>query len=306
MISKNKKTAIILLNWNNYEDTIDCIRSLKLATDDGDEIIVVDNGSTDTSIKKLQTVKGLTIIENSENLGFAGGNNVGILYSLEKNFDFIFLLNNDTIVSSSFLWELKQAAVQFPNTSIFCPKIYYHHDPSKIWFGGGRLRSLTGVPLHQNFGEVDSNPEDKKAKRIDFITGCAMFIRSSCWRQVGLLDERFFIYCEDVDWSMRAKNLNYECLFIPQSKIWHKEGASLKKLKSSGEFRRYKLSTRNLILLHRKHSSITKYLMQIVAVILLVVFPNFLRLFVRLGPYAAIGPIFGLIEGMFWSKSKLN
>ena len=301
-----KETTLIIPTKNRYTLLIKTLKNLKSLKVKFDEIIVVDNGSTDTSIKELQAVKGLTIIENRENVGFAGGNNVGIRYSLEKNFDFIFLLNNDTIVSSSFLLELKQAADQFPNTSIFCPKIYYHHDPRKIWFGGGRLRSLTGVPLHQNFGEVDSNPDDKKAKRIDFVTGCAMFIRRSCWRQVGLLDERFFIYCEDVDWSMRAKNLNYQCLFIPQSKIWHKEGASLKKLKSSGEFRRYKLSTRNLILLHRKHSSMAKYLMQIVAVILLVVFPNFLRLFVRFGPYAAMGPIFGLVEGMFWSKSKLN
>lgn len=306
MVLKDKKTAIILLNWNNFEDTIECVKSLKLAVDAGDEIIVVDNGSTDASIKKLKEVKGLTIIENGQNVGFAGGNNVGIRYCLEKDFEFIFLLNNDTIVSSSFLSELKQAADRFPNTSIFCPKIYYHHDPEKIWFGGGALRSLTGVPLHQKFGEVDVYPDDKVAKDVDFVTGCAMFVRSSCWRRVGLLDERFFIYCEDVDWSMRAKNLSYKCLFIPQSKIWHKEGAALKKLKSSGEFRRYKLSTRNLILLHRKHSSKLKYLIQIIAVTLLVVVPNFLRLFVRFGPYAAMGPIYGLVEGIFWSKSKLN
>src|SRR5436190_7401977 len=131
--------AVIVLNWNGRDDTLACLESLAGLNYDNFQVMVVDNGSTDGSVGAIRPrFPGVEIIETGRNLGFAEGNNVGIRLALDRGMDYVFLLNNDTVVDPSLLSELVAAAERCPEGGIFGAQILYHSDPLKIWFAGAR------------------------------------------------------------------------------------------------------------------------------------------------------------------------
>ena len=153
----------VILNWNNLPDTTECLESLRRLDTPLDEIIVVDNASTEASARYLREMfPEVTILENQRNLGFAGGNNVGIRYALERGAERVLLLNNDTVVSPSFLQELTRAMDRDSFVGIAGPKIYFYSDPKRLWFVGPKRSWLFGRPLplgHRAFGQPDSLAE---------------------------------------------------------------------------------------------------------------------------------------------------
>ncbi len=247
---KHPKVAIIILNWNGRDDTLACLESVFRIDYPNYGVIVVDNGSSDDSVPAIhQRFPQARVIETGENLGYAGGNNVGIKYALENNFDAILLLNNDTIVDKNVLNAFFSALSRYPEGAILGAKIYYHSQPHTLWFAGGKWVRET-----MDFIHIGQNQEDdRKFSRdivCDYITGCALFASAQVFRRVGLLDEDFFLTYEETDWCYRAKELGYPSICIPEAKVWHKVSASF-----GGEYSplsRYFL-TRNRLLWGKKH-----------------------------------------------------
>lgn len=241
-----KHIAISLLNFNGKKNTLDCLKSLEDLNKDRFElsIIIVDNASTDGSVESIKHyvsgIKhgGIKFIENKENLGFAGGHNVAIKYALESGADYVLLLNNDTYVDRNFVIELFKTAEKDKSVGILSPKIYfapgfeYHKDRySKneigkvLWYAGGKMDWNNVIGSHRGVDEVDREQFDQ-VEETGFITGCCAMIKKEVFERVGLLDEKYFLYYEDNDLNVRAKNVGFKTLYVPKSVIWHKNAGS--------------------------------------------------------------------------------
>jgi len=248
------RTAIIILNWNSPQLTADCIRSL-LAMDAKDyEVVVVDNGSSDGSAQWLpREFPQITVLPQSCNLGFAGGCNAGIRYALERNVEYILLLNNDTYVASDFIREMLSRMEGDAQIAVVCPKIYFADHPNVLWYAGGDFSLWTGTPRHRGWKRIDQGQFDGN-QVIAQATGCAMLVRSDALRDVGLLDEQFWAYAEDLDWSLRFLEQGYRIALAPRAHVWHYDGATSVKLMGSGsQAVRQFFSTRNMVFVARKH-----------------------------------------------------
>jgi GT2 family glycosyltransferase len=245
------RVAIIVLNWNGRAITAACLDSLKSLTYPAFEVILVDNGSIDGSQEFFrERYPWVTLLETGQNLGFTGGNNVGISYALRASADYLLLLNNDTVVDPAFLGHLVAAAEARPDVGILNPKIYYFDRPEMLWYAGGELSLYRGVSKHYGFREIDRGQYDE-AREVNFITGCAFFIKREVIEKIGLLDEYFFCYSEDADWSIRAQKAGYKGLYVPSARIWHKVGAATT---SSGNEFTMRMGTRNAMYLVSKHA----------------------------------------------------
>jgi len=223
-----KKIYIILLNWNNEEDTIECIESLKKMNYNNYKIIVIDNGSEEKSVQKIEKkYSDLCIIKNRSNLGFAGGNNVGIKYAIDNDVDYVLLINNDTTVEENFLTELVLVGETDEKKGLLGSKIYFHSEKNRIWSAGGKVNWLKNKGTHIGLDEVDEGQYDK-IKEVDYLTGCCLLIKKEVIEKIGVLEEDYFLYYEDTDFSLRAKNSGYTCVYVPASKIYHKISRSTK------------------------------------------------------------------------------
>lgn len=222
-----KQTALILVNWNSFEYTNQCLVSLSNCIQNF-EIIVVDNGSTDGSGEELKAKHPhIILIPSATNLGFAGGNNVGIKYAIDHSFEYIMLLNNDTFVAPDFLDVLVKYMDEHPEVGIIQPKIYCHHDRSLIWDGGSYFNPIFTLPYTPGALKKERAAHNQ-LKKVDWVTGCAFFTRANILKKSGLLNEKFFIYFEDVDLSFKIKKLGYQLIYHPKSVVYHIAGMSNK------------------------------------------------------------------------------
>ncbi|MCH7575393.1 MAG: glycosyltransferase family 2 protein [Candidatus Marinimicrobia bacterium] len=242
----------VVLSWNGRNDTLACLKSLLLSRYDGLRIVVVDNASTDGSADAVRAAfPDIPLIENSENLRWAGGNNVGIRYAMEQGADYILLLNNDIEVDAEMIARLAQAASELPEAGILAPKIYYAAQPDVIWYAGGGVSLWRGLFWHDGIREKDVG-QFEKARDVDYITGCAMLIRRAVLEQIGELDERFYLYGEDVDYSLRAKASGYRLRLVPGATMRHKVSASL----GPTSLRKFLIRTRSNLRLYRKYAPV--------------------------------------------------
>jgi GT2 family glycosyltransferase len=244
----NPLVSVIVLNWNGYRDTIQCLESILELEYPNYRIVVCDNGSVDGSMEQIElwakenqiaiTDPGsnltnrdryITLIQTGKNLGFAGGNNVGIRHALLDNkCKYVWILNNDTIVEPSSLSVLVAKCEGHRNIGICGSKLIYHHDRSKVQaWGGGTYNKWLG--MSQNIGghqpsSLDVDIESIE-KNIDYIVGASMLVSRSFLETIGLMNEQHFLYFEELDWAARAGN-KYSLGYCHDSIVYHKEGAS--------------------------------------------------------------------------------
>lgn len=234
-----RKVAIVIVNWNGRDDTITALNSLKQLDTRGKElsVIVVDNGSTNDSVSAISKAHPLVkLIQTGQNLGFTGGNNVGIREALEENAVFIWLLNNDTIIDRNALTILE--AFKDPRVGVVGSKIYfapgheYHKDRyakkeqgKVIWYAGGIVDWANMYASHRGVDEVDRKQYDK-IEETTFITGCSMMVRREVFDKIGLLDDAYYLYFEDLDFCLRALKAGYKLVYYPKSVIWHVNAGS--------------------------------------------------------------------------------
>ncbi|MBZ9625467.1 glycosyltransferase family 2 protein [Clostridium sp. FP2] len=228
---------IILLNYNGYKDTIECVRSIEKINYKNYRIVIVDNNSKDGSEKILKgEFKKYKIIQTNSNKGFAGGNNIGIKYAIQEGAQYVLLLNNDTLVEVEFLTNLIDETLNVeekPGISI--GKIYYNHGIRRIWYAGGGINYFKGESFQIGCGETDNGQYDRK-KNVDFATGCMMLIDKEVIEKVGYLSEEYFLYYEDTDYCMKVSKAGYKILYCPKSLIYHKVSASTVVLSETYQF----------------------------------------------------------------------
>jgi GT2 family glycosyltransferase len=222
-VAKLPQVTIIVLNWNGLNDTLDCLESLDQLDYQNYKVVIVDNGSIDGSVPVIrERFPGVTIIENGENLGYAGGNNVGLRYAMAEEADYALLLNNDTVVDPAFLRILVYAVQAEPAVGIAGPTIYYHERPDVIWSAGGAIDWQRGNTRMVGLDERGEGQFGAEPRAVDFVTGCAMLIRRTVMEKAGLLDERFFAYYEETEWCVRVARAGYKIVHVPLARMWHK------------------------------------------------------------------------------------
>jgi GT2 family glycosyltransferase len=219
------QVATVVLNWNGKYDTLPCLRSLEEQEGVEVKIILVDNGSVDNCIFEVsQQFPDAVVIENGENLGYAEGNNVGIKYALDQGFQYIMVINNDTILAAQCISSLVKDLELHPDAAAAVPKSFYFEPPETIYFAGGRI-SRDGSTLHIGIGKRDG-PKYNLACDTEWLTGCAILFRSTSLQEVGLFERKYYLLYEDVDWSLRARRKGYRLRFVPGAKLWHKTSPS--------------------------------------------------------------------------------
>ena len=243
-MSKKPFVSIIVLTWNGIKDTLLVLQDIAKLDTKGlkAETLVVDNGSTDETVKTLENYRlpnmDFRLIKTGENLGFAGGNNVGIKNALRRGADFVILLNNDVILKNNLLTALVKIAQKDPRIGLISPKMYFakgfefhknrykEEDKGKvIWYAGGVIDWENIYSSHRGVDEVDKGQYDKQVE-TDFANGACVLIRKEVFRKVGYLDDGFFLYWEDADFSEKAKRLGFKVVYTPRTCLWHKVSSS--------------------------------------------------------------------------------
>jgi hypothetical protein len=243
--------ALIVLSYNGNEDTLECLGSLFKLSFPNPRIYVVDNGSRPPLREVLGSSMGrIRLIENERNLGFTGGHNPVMRLAIAEGADAVLLLNNDTVVDPGFLEPLVKALEDEPHVGIAAPKIYFYQRDRVLWAYGARVDRLTARSPHVGVYERDDGQYDA-FREVDRVTGCAMLVRKEFLERVGVLDDRFFAYAEELDWCLRGRKAGYRVVVIKESVLWHKGH------RTSGRLGRPAvgyLLTRNHLLMLRKHS----------------------------------------------------
>ena len=222
-------TIVVLLNWNSGEYTIPCIESLLKSRVPPSKIIVIDNGSTDGSPERIDKEYPLVeLIRNKYNVGFAAGSNQGIRRAIDLGADFVWLLNNDTLVDHECLGELLKAARRFPTGACFSGKIYLANTNNVIWYAGGYRHCLNLGAYHSSRGQVDNDKQDE-AKPVSFLSGCCMLFPRWALDSLGLFIDDYFCFSEDNEWCWRATSAGVQLFYVPSAKLWHHVSASASK-----------------------------------------------------------------------------
>ena len=246
------KVSIIILNWNGKEDTLECLDSVVNLEYPSFEIVVVDNGSTDDSVDVIANkYPEIKIVQTGGNLGYAGGNNVGIRWAIQRDADFILVLNNDTVVDKNMLSHLVGASLLDSRVGLLGPVNYYYDDPNLIWTTGAMLENFPNAG-YRMLGDGDSDESWKTSAQVDSLVGSCMLIKRNVIDEIGLFDEKFFLCWEEFDFCARAKNIGYKIYFVPEAKIWHKVGSTLGEVESP--LRGY-FNIRNKLLWAERHLS---------------------------------------------------
>lgn len=225
------KVHIIILNWNGKEDTIECLHSLRALDYPNFEIVVVDNASTDGSTAEIKDkFPGITLLESEINLGYAGGNNIGLRYALKHETDYVWILNNDTLVDKNALGSLLAKMKGDQSIGICGSRLIYNHDRETIQaLGGGTYNKWLGITAHIGANEPASAEFSEKEveRQLDYIVGASMLVSDRFLEEVGLLSEDYFLYYEELDWALRGKE-KFSLGYADKSLVYHKEGASIK------------------------------------------------------------------------------
>jgi hypothetical protein len=249
----------VVLHWGDTADTLACLRSLAASTAPARPLIVVDNGTGALSAPDVTAAApGAELLRLRENQGYAGGNNAGIQRALGAGAHLVVLVNNDAVLDPGCLAELiRVARGSGPRVGAVGAKVLSAADPARLWMAWGRLTYRAALVERVGQGEPDG-PRFGELREADWVSGCALLLARPALEEVGLLDERFFAYHEDVDWCTSARARGYRILFAPGARVVHRGGGSLA---ARGAARTVcYLSARNTVLFALKHARVRDWL----------------------------------------------
>jgi GT2 family glycosyltransferase len=222
------QVAIIVLNWNNVHDTLDCLRCLAHLDYSHYKILVVDNGSNDDSVLTIHAnFPEIPILETGENLGYAGGNNVGIHHALKDGAEFICILNNDVIVEPAFLTPLLNALEADPRAGIATSLIVDIRDKTRVWSLGACVDWKTGSVQRLEANKPVAELTNLKPFEVSIAPGSAMLVKRAVFEKAGFLDERYFLYYEEADWCIGVRKAGFKILAVPEACVIHHVSATL-------------------------------------------------------------------------------
>ena len=250
----NSKVAVIIVNWKKYDITSICIESILNSTNSNFKIILVDNESDNKKVKNFKYRNKIKIIQNKKNEGFSKANNIGIDYAIKNNFDYTILINNDTIVERNLIEVLLKTA-QAKNFSAVQPLIL-KYSGKEIWNAGGRINYFFGNFITR---KKVGNSLNSSHELTEWLTGCCCLFKTKIFKEIGKLDESFFAYYEDVDFSLRLKKHGYKIGFTSKTHIYHYESfSSISNNSKGGKLSPHihYLNIRNHILILKKHSDL--------------------------------------------------
>ena len=216
-----KRVTVVVLNWNRWPDTVACLASLQQQDYPNFNVLVVDNDSSDGSVEQIQAaMPDVEVLQSGANLGFGGGCNVGIRRALANGADYVWLINSDSTADPHALSALVDVAEQNPALGSVGSVLYEVDAPEQVQlWGGGRVRLCCGQSRHQ-----------LKPGRIDFISGASVLLRGTAIEAVGMFDDAaFFMYWEDTDLAFRLRGAGWQLAVAQDSRVWHKQSASLGK-----------------------------------------------------------------------------
>lgn len=254
--------CVVILNWRNGRDTVECLDAVLQSVSPAiSSVVICDNASGDDSVALFKSwaarrdidlpeyafngegfhlrspqkasLSGrpcFVLVHAGANLGFAGGNNVGMRFAVQSfEFDYVLLLNNDAVISSG---AVEAMCNRFFDRSVgMCGcTVVYHHTPSRVQaFGGARYRPMLGRARHIGAGASVSDPRPREAveRQLDYVLGAAMMVSRSCLEAVGLMEERYFLYYEEIDWAIRARAKGFRLAYAPDAVVFHKEGGTI-------------------------------------------------------------------------------
>jgi len=260
------KVSIIILNWNGLEDAIECLESLKKITYPSYDVIVVDNGSKGNDAQVLREKFGdyIHLIENDKNYGYTGGNNIGIKYALNNlSPDYFLILNNDVVVDPDFLTQMVEVAESDVSIGVAGCKVYYYDFPNRIQSAGARVNMRTGQSYSIGIKQMDTGQFDRQ-QEVDYVSGCCLLVKKEVVQKVGLFDEGYFCYWDEIDYCFRAREAGYKVVYIPLAKIWHKKFMKeqlWQKTRAEGQQTGlpYYFTARNNFRFMRKHATAGQY-----------------------------------------------
>lgn len=218
-MSKKPLIGVVILNYKIADQTLTCIKSVLKSSFKNLQLFVVDNGSDDGLEEILPDDKKITFIQTNENLGYTGGNNVGIQAALDQECDYIFVLNPDTTITPDTIQVMLDKSEKL-KADVINPKIYFS-DSNILWFAGKTFDWANVLGTHRGVDEEDTGKYNKDMEMED-LTGAAIFARREVFEKVGLFDERFFLYYEDTDLAMRIKDAGFSIWYVPQAVVYHK------------------------------------------------------------------------------------
>ncbi|MFN0157687.1 MAG: glycosyltransferase family 2 protein [Bacteroidota bacterium] len=255
------RICAIVLNWNGGERIHRCVQSLLASTGAQVNVVVVDNGSTDGSNELLAvTFASISLIRLGKNIGLAKARNEGLRWSMEQGFDAMLFIDDDARVAPDTLSQLWQTLQSSPQAGIVTPRILDGNNEKIIWYDGG-VTNTFGDPVHRNMG-AEAGTVTRESLEIEFGTGCCQLIKREVVEQIGLLDETFFVYSEDADYSFRAREAAFRIVHVPGAIAWHEQSGDTKKNK--GKWYRDYYVTRNKLMLFSKHYKGMKFIVALV------------------------------------------
>jgi hypothetical protein len=242
--------CFVVVNWNQRELTLACLESLRRQTYRGFSVVVVDNGSGDDSCYAIvDEFPETRVIELGRNCGIAAANNRGIQVALELGSDYVFILNNDTVVDGTMLTTLVDVAESDRRIGVVGPTMLYYERPHTVWCGGNAVNPFDASTVRLRDGLSLSSVRTLSMEKVAFITSCGACVRSTALRDVGPMDERYFIYYDETDWFARARRRGWLAYYVPNAVMWHRVSATMRRESPATTY----YMVRNRLLYIRKH-----------------------------------------------------
>ncbi len=250
------KVAAIVLSYNGKDVTLQALPSLVAMTYPSFDVVVADNGSTDGTREAVAAAFPAVIqVRSEDNLGPAGGLNLGIDYAMERDYDYLLILNNDIEADPGMLTELVTAAEADPTIGSVAPKAYYYWDRQRIWSAGGGIRFREAITRERGEGELDRGQWDRD-EEIGYTCGCAMLVRRAAFEAAGPMDPAYFLCFEDADFCTRMQHHGFRCYYAHRAKLWHMVSTSTGGYQPGKTFH----SARSTAIFVRRHANAWQWL----------------------------------------------